>query len=680
MEQFRQIGEVVGSINALMVFQNNIFNQKQCCLLVDMFTSGYKSISEQMKHNLKFEERNTKWKIIENPLRKLLLIFREGETYIKQCLETKDWWCKAITLYQNTDCVEFHIHNLLSSIPIVIEAIEMAGEISGWDQDEIQKKKIIYSLKYQKDWKDPRIFQWKFGDHYLISQDFCSRLDSVWDEDRWVLLKKIKDKKSSGSKQERRLADILLKNLNSSEVIDDNKLLPSSTLVSSKDYQVRRRLGNGSQYKEIQWLGESFALRHFFGDIESLIPEISKELNLSHPNIMHIFCGFTDEEKKECFLIMELMNKDLSSYVREICGPRRRIPFSLPVAVDLMLQIARGMEYLHSKKIYHGELNPSNILLKARNVISDGYLHAKVTGFGASSSISTLTQKTPRNQNSYIWYAPEVLSEQEDQFGDGESSKYTEKSDVYSFGMISFKVLTGKVPFEDAHLQGDKMSRNIRAGERPLFPFHSPKYITNLTKKCWHVDPNQRPSFSSICRILRYTKRFLAMNPEHSQPDPPMPPQVDFCEIEAGFMRSCSFLGGSDFVSVYQIPFEIFAYRVIEKERSDTNQRDNSESGSDGAEAYGDENAVTSDDPFTSPTERKTLPSPETMIRKLSLSKRSLEIKTNKQPGTPRGRSVRPPQVTPSGRTMRMNSESQLMTMSPRTRRTSGHVSDSELS
>ncbi|KAI3444447.1 hypothetical protein Pfo_001112 [Paulownia fortunei] len=669
MEQFRQIGEVVGSLKALMVFQDNMFNQRQCCLLVDMLTSGYKTIAEQMKENLRFEEKNTKWKIIEHPLRELLRVFKEGEAYIKQCLEIKDWWAKAIALYQNADCIEFHIHNLLSSIPIVIEAIEMAGQISGCDQDEIQKKKLVYSIKYQKDLRDPRIFQWIFGEQYLVSQDFCNRLDSVWDEDRWFLLKKIKDKKNSGcltSKRDHRLADVLLKYLNCSEMMDDI-LLPSSTLVGSKDYQVRRRLGNGSQYKEIQWLGESFALRHFFGDIEALVPEISMELTLSHPNILHIFCGFTDEEKREYYLVMELMNRDLSSYIKEICGPRKRIPFSLPVAVDLMLQIARGMEYLHSKKIYHGELNPSNILIKARNISTDGYLHAKVSGFGLSSSISSLTQKTPTSQNgqlSFIWYAPEVLAEQE-HFGDGGNSKYTEKSDVYSFGMICFELLTGKVPFEDAHLQGDKMSRNIRAGERPLFPFHSPKYITNLTKKCWHTDPSQRPSFSSICRILRYTKRFLVMNPEHSQPDAPMP-------------QSFPSVANSKLLSISQIPFQMFAYRVTEREKANTSQRDNSESGSDGASTC-DENVLPAEDPFTSPTERKSLPSPETMIRKLSLSKKSLEIKTSKQPGTPKERLVRPPH-TPTGRTMRMNSESQLMLMSPKTRRRSGHVSDSELS
>ncbi|KAL3622211.1 hypothetical protein CASFOL_033622 [Castilleja foliolosa] len=675
MDQFRQIGEVIGSLNALMIFQNNMFNQKQCCLLVDMLSSAYQTISHHMKKNLKFEEKHTKWKIIEHPLKELVRVFKESESYVKLCLDVKDFWAKSILLYQNSDCLEFHIHNLLTTVPIVIEAIEMAGQISGSDQDEIQKKKLVYSAKYNKDMRDPKLFQWIYGDEYLVSQDTCSRLDSVWDEDRWHLLKRVKEKKRSCSSQKRdhRLADVLLKYLIDNDcdnLTTNDVLLPSSTLIGCKDYQVRRRLGNGSQYKEIQWLGENFALRHFFGDIYTLVPEISLELSLSHPNVLHILCAFADEDKNECFLVMELMSRDMSGYIKEICGPRKRIPFSLPVAVDLMLQIARGMEYLHSKKIYHGELNPSNVLIKSRNTNTDGYLHAKVSGFGLSSSISSLTQKNP--SSSFIWYAPEVLAEQENPENRvNYNSKFTEKADVYSFGMICFELLTGKVPFEDAHLQGDKMSRNIQAGERPLFPFHSPKYITNLTKKCWHTDPIQRPSFSTICRILRYTKRFLVTNPEHSQPDAPMPP-VDFSDLEGGIGRS--FNGAGD--KVYMVPYEMFAYRVTERERASMRERDMSESWSDGASTC-DEKA---DESYTSPT-KSMMSSPEVMIRKLSMpTKRvsSLEIKTGKQGGTPKGRaSVRPPH-TPR---MRLNSEGHLLSlsMSPKTRRRSGHASDSEL-
>ncbi|KAL4024436.1 hypothetical protein IC575_012788 [Cucumis melo] len=677
MEQFRQLGEALGSVKALMLFKDSVhINQRQCCLLLDVLSFAYDSVAEEMKQNLRFEEKHTRWKVLDQPLRDLNRVFKEAEWYIRQCLETKDWWAKVITLYQNTDCIEFHIHNLLYSITVVVEAIETAGENSGSDHDELLKKRLINSIKYRREHKDLKIFKWKFGKQYLITRDFCNRIDAVWNEDRWFLLNKIREKKSTASsKYEQRLTDHLMKNINGSESLN-GKLLPSSMLVGSKDYQVRRRLGGGSQYKEILWLGESFAMRHFFGEIESLIPEISILLSLSHPNITRFLCGFTDEEKKECFLIMELMSRDLSSYVKEICGPRKRIPFPLPVALDLMLQIARGMEYLHSKKVYHGDLNPCNILVKPRAYSTDGYVHGQVSGFG----LPAVKFKNSSNQNEslpFIWYAPEVLEEQ-DQSGSAESSKYTEKSDVYSFGMVCFEVLTGKVPFEDSHLQGDKMSRNIRAGERPLFPHSMPKYVTNLTKRCWHTDPNQRPSFTSICRILRYTKRFVAMNPDYnSQTDPAMP-TVDYCDIESGLLRRLPPCGISDAASpITDIPFQMFAYRIVEKERAGATFKDTSESGSD-ASACGDETGSSIDDPFPTSVEKK-LPAPREGSRRLSLTKNNSDIKLNKLPGTPKGRFSRPPQISPRGRSLRMNSESQLMTISPKVRRSSGHASDSEL-
>ncbi|WCJ22380.1 Protein kinase family protein [Euphorbia peplus] len=689
MEQFRRIGEVLGSVKALMTFRDNIqINQRQCCLLLHVFSDAYESIAEQMKQNLNIEEQHTKWKILEQPLREIYKIFKEGEGYIRQCLETKNWFAKAVLLYQNADCVQFHIHNLLMYIPVVIEAIETAGEFSGSGQHEIQKKRVIYSKKYEKLWKDPNLFQWKFGKQYLITQDLCDRFDTAWKEDRWIIMDKIREKKiQCSSKEDRQLKDLLLKNLGDPE---NGKLLPSSFLLKSRDYLVRRRLG--SQYKEIQWLGEGLVLRHLFGDIESLSPEISSLLSLSHPNVLHFLCGFTDEEKKECFLVMELMSKDLTGYINELCGPRNRIPFSVPVAVDLMLQIARGMEYLHSRKIYHGNLSPYNILVKPRNSSTEGYLQAKISGFGLSS-VKNLSQKSPSSQNEtvlpFIWYAPEVLEEAE-QKGDADVSKYTEKADVYSFGMVCFELLTGKVPFEDSHLQGDKMSRNIRAGERPLFPLNSPKYVTNLTKRCWQTDPNQRPSFSSICRILRYTKRFLAMNPDYNREGDPLMPAVDYCDMELNLRRKFSYWDEPESsCSISQIPFQMFVYRAVEKEKVRVSQKETSESGSDKASVSGDENVNVADDitqplpPPTPPTESNypVCTSPDPQRRKpSSMSKKSPDHhRPSRQPGTTRGRS-RPPQLVPCGRSLSLNSVNQLPNFSPRMNRRGSFGSDSELS
>lgn len=613
MEQFRQIGELLGSWKALMVLQDDIqINQRQCCLLLDIFTLAFNTIAEEIKQNLKLEEKNTKWKPLEEPLRELQRAFKEGELYVKRCLDNKDWWGKAISLHQNKDSVEFHIHNLLTYFPAVIEAIEVAGEISGLDQEEMQKKRVMLVKKYDKGWNDPKLFHWRFGKQYLVPREICSQFESAVREDGWLLVEAIREKKKAGSltKTKQRLGDLLLKKLNRLAPAN-GKLPPSSILLETEDYQVRRRLGGGSQYKEIHWLGESFVLRHFFGDIEPLSSEISTLLSLSHPNIVRYLCGFYDEEKKECFLVMELMSKDLYSHIKENSSPRKRVLFPLPVVVDIMLQVARGMEFLHSQKIYVGDLNPTNVLLKPRKS-TEGYFHVKISGFGLTSvenqpsRYSSADQNATNASDTCIWYAPEVLADQE-QPGNAPTHKYTEKADVYSFGMVCFELLTGKVPFEDGHLHGDQMMKNIQAGERPLFPSISPKYLVNLTKKCWHTDPNYRPSFSSICRVLRYIKKFLVMNPYDVQPAMQSPP-VDYFDLEAGFLKKYPRDVTSDLPSVSQIPFQMFAYRLAEKEKTSLSIKfKNWESASEGASNGWDENTSLVEDPILSASDAKSL-------------------------------------------------------------------------
>lgn len=103
MEQFRQLGEALGGLKSVMVFRESIqINHRQCCLLLDVFTFAYECIADEIIQNLKFEEKNGKWKVLEHPFREIHKIFGEEEAYIRHCMETKDWWAKAIALWHNT--------------------------------------------------------------------------------------------------------------------------------------------------------------------------------------------------------------------------------------------------------------------------------------------------------------------------------------------------------------------------------------------------------------------------------------------------------------------------------------------------------------------------------------------------------------------------------------------------
>jgi serine/threonine protein kinase len=42
------------------------------------------------------------------------------------------------------------------------------------------------------------------------------------------------------------------------------------------------------------------------------------------------------------------------------------MPARWPLITAILRAIAEGMDYMHSKRICHGDLNPANILLKVR--------------------------------------------------------------------------------------------------------------------------------------------------------------------------------------------------------------------------------------------------------------------------------------------------------------------------
>ncbi|KQK08784.1 uncharacterized protein LOC100834316 [Brachypodium distachyon] len=606
MEQLRQLGEAVGSINALMAFEPDIrINPRQCRLLADVCAHALDAVTGEVRAHLRFDERGTtKWRALDAPLRELHRVLRDADGYVRQCLDPRpgSWWGRAAAMAHGTDCVEHLLHNVLWCVSVAIEAVETAAEVTaGSDADDLaQRTRVLLAKKYDGDMLEPKTFQHAHGKLYLVSRELVARMDAAWKEDRWVLAQLFDEMTGPAApnkrltKNEHRLAEVL--------AAPRGTLHPASILLGG-DYSVRRRLGG--RLKEAQWMGESFAVNHFIGGGEAVSAEVALLSSVAHPNVAHASYCFHDEERKEYFVVMDqLMAKDLGSYIKEMSSPRRRTPFTLAVAVDIMLQIARGMEYLHGKKIYHGELNPSNVLVKPRQP-DGGYVHVKVAGFGQSDGTKASANANANgDDNTCIWYAPEVLKPEGVPVADAEA-RCTEKADVYSFSMICFELLTGKVPFEDNHLQGDKTSKNIRAGERPLFPFQTPKYLTALTKRCWHADPAQRPGFSSVCRVLRYVKRFLVMNPEKEnqqqqqqagqQADAPVAPPVDYLDVEMQLLRRLPAWQRGEGARVSDVPFQMFAYRVVEREKTaaTVHAKDRaSDSGSEGNSLYGDENGV----------------------------------------------------------------------------------------
>lgn len=148
----------------------------------------------------------------------------------------------------------------------------------------------------------------------------------------------------------------------------------------------------------------------------TFITEVSNWSHLDHPNIVKLYdfkiLPIPYIETEYCDDILEKEMKPLKE------------------AVNIIYEVAKGLQYAHNKHIIHGDVKFSNILIKD-NVykISDWGLSKLKT----EESLS-LSGATP----SYA--APEQISRD---FG-----KADERTDIYQLGTVFYALLTGKLPFK----------------------------------------------------------------------------------------------------------------------------------------------------------------------------------------------------------------------------------------
>ncbi|GBB92194.1 hypothetical protein RclHR1_01980019 [Rhizophagus clarus] len=147
-----------------------------------------------------------------------------------------------------------------------------------------------------------------------------------------------------------------------------------------------------------------------------------------------------------------------------------------------LLNIAFGLTELHNDNIIHKDFHSGNILISSNIAKS----LAAISDFGLSKS--SLNNDDDNEIYGIIPYvAPEVLQGQ----------KYTKASDIYSFGMIMWELMTGRRPFWDRNHDVDLIIE-ICDGIRPPIVTNAPEGYIKLMKKCWHSDPNKRPSAYDI--------------------------------------------------------------------------------------------------------------------------------------------------------------------------------------
>lgn len=187
----------------------------------------------------------------------------------------------------------------------------------------------------------------------------------------------------------------------------------------------------------------------------------------------------------------------------------------LHVAVNFALDIAHAMECLHINGIIHRDLKPDNLLLTADQK------SVKLIDFGLAREES-LTEMMTAETGTYRWMAPELYSTVTLRLGD--KKHYNSKVDVYSFAIVLWELVTNRMPFEGmSNLQAAYAAafKNVR----PNVPDGLPEELVFILQSCWAEDPNVRPNFSQVIRMLT---AFLATLPvtHASVPAQSFPPKL----------------------------------------------------------------------------------------------------------------------------------------------------------
>jgi tRNA A-37 threonylcarbamoyl transferase component Bud32 len=316
------------------------------------------------------------------------------------------------------------------------------------------------------------------------------------------------------------------KNINLGKFIEINE---DDFKIQMKDVKIIEEIGEGTSAFVFKgkYNNEFVAVKMFKQNLlESNSEEFKKELilisKLKNSNIVN-FIGFI-VEKTQFGIVLEYCDfKTLKSFIQE-----NENLLKWKLKLKLLLDVSKGMEYIHFKKLIHRDLKLENVLITKQLV-------AKITDFGISRKISESNTKTMR-VGTALYMAPEVIL----------TNNYDQKCDIFSFSIIMFQILTKKIDIysigdeeekkfyqnEEISNKKEKKNENSKiiemneisnnsnnianielrvANDKNFRPIISKKFenkkkyfeFIDLMKKCWNHNPKERPGFNEITMTLQ---------------------------------------------------------------------------------------------------------------------------------------------------------------------------------
>ncbi|XP_072534617.1 dual specificity testis-specific protein kinase 2 [Salminus brasiliensis] len=220
----------------------------------------------------------------------------------------------------------------------------------------------------------------------------------------------------------------------------------------------------------------------------NMLREVQLMNRLCHPNILR-FLGVCVHEGQLHALTEYINGGNLEQLLDS------DMYLSWAVRIGLSLDIAQGLQYLHSKGIFHRDLTSKNCLVRCEN----GSFTAVVGDFGLAEKIpdySDCVDKQPLAVvGSPYWMAPEVLR--------GEF--YNEKVDVFAYGIILCEIIARIEADPDVLPRTEDFGLDVQAFEHMVGD--CPPAFLSLAVNCCNMSAETRPSFSDIVITLERIER-----------------------------------------------------------------------------------------------------------------------------------------------------------------------------
>ncbi len=382
------------------------FNQRQCALLKN-------KLLETVTRILLLADLDSlppkKQAVFVNCFKAVLLelyrVVKNAEEIIQGCC-SEDWLKAAIKLANNIEVfadVFFRLDWCTSVVSIIFsdamsqtEFENVARNVEGFGEEE-------YDRKIE-------------GIHSVLTKHALDDCESL----RRRLINELRDNTSLAPDQQEIVANLLKLLASDPADMSEQKTTKTDLLLSIEPEKLVHinQIGKGAYgvVSKVKWLGQNVAKKSFKLCSELHFQQEAEMLaSVSHPHIVQVFGRSIDKQTSECSLVMELMHKDLNDHIDAFMKSTSGASFELPVALDIMLQIADAMLYLHKKGIVHRDLKARNILInhvETTEMVNSGYVHAKVADLGESKvKLSSTTNSEQTVMGMSRWTAPELFEE-----------------------------------------------------------------------------------------------------------------------------------------------------------------------------------------------------------------------------------------------------------------------------